>query len=187
MASETPDWLPPLRRAGHTAFRNGLHGDGWLEKGEVMRDPVRLDRLASRQAAQLAAAFPGATLLAGASQCGAVLATFVARHLALPVAFLNVEGEGAAFHRMHLPAPGERAVLIDDLVCTGNDARRLVRGLREHGLEVLGLSAWLIRPEATLPDVAAVALAPHPFRTFAPEGCPLCAAGEPLDWTGVRE
>lgn len=25
--------LDVMRRDGHTAFRNGLHGDGWLEKG----------------------------------------------------------------------------------------------------------------------------------------------------------
>ncbi|GAA5531984.1 hypothetical protein [Deinococcus aluminii] len=63
----TAAWLSRLRRDGHTAFRSGLHGDGWLEKGEVTRDPRHLDRLASAQAARIAA-FPGATLLAGASQ-----------------------------------------------------------------------------------------------------------------------
>ncbi len=179
--------LDLMRRGGHTAFRNGLHGAGWLKKGEVTRGPARLDSLAAAQAGQIAVAFPGATLIVGASQCGAVLAAFVARHLGLPVAFLNVEGERAVFHRMHVPQPGERVVFVDDLICTGQGARVLVRSLREGGHEALGLSAWAVRDGARLPDVPAVPLAPHPYRTFAAESCPLCADETPLVWTGVRE
>lgn len=153
----------------------------------MTRDPARLDTLAATQAGQIARAFPGATLVVGASQCGAVLAAFVARHLGLPVAFLNVEGEGAFFHRMHVPEPGERVVLAEDLICTCQDARVLVRSLRERGHEVLGLSAWAVRDGAALPEVPVTTLAAHPYRTFAAEACRLCAGGEGLAWGGVRE
>lgn len=119
-------------RRGHTVFRNGLHADGWIEKGELVRDPVTLDALAAVQAAGLGAAFPNATLLVGAPACGAVLASFVARHLGLPVAYV-LTGADPGWHRMHVPRPGERVVYVDDLICTGTDARAVLAFLRGGG------------------------------------------------------
>lgn len=171
-------------RRGHTAFRTGLHADGWTEKGEVVRDPVLLDAVAAAQAASLSAAFPGATLLVGAPACGAVLASFVARHLALPVAYV-LTGPDPTWHRMHVPPPGERVVYVDDLICTGSDARAVLAFLRREKHAVLGVSAWLSR--TVLEGERLDTLTEPPFRTFAAAGCPLCAADERLVFRDVRE
>ncbi|MPY65579.1 orotate phosphoribosyltransferase [Deinococcus sp. SDU3-2] len=171
-------------RPGHTAFRNGLHADGWIEKGEIVRVPATLDAVAAEQAASLRAAFPEATLLVGAPACGAVLASFVARHLGLPVAYV-LTGERTGWHRMHIPQPGERVVYVDDLICTGTDARAVLAFLRDAGHTVLGVSAWLSRTR--LEGERLVTLTQPPFRTFAAAECPLCAAGEALIWKDVRE
>jgi len=171
-------------RRGHTLFRNGLHGDGWTEKGEVVRDPVTLDAVAAVQAAQLRAAFPDATLLVGAPACGAVLASFVARHLGLPVAYV-LTGPEVGWHRMHVPRPGERVVYVDDLICTGTDARAVLAFLRSAGHTVLGVSAWLSRTE--LEGERLDTLMGAPFQTFAAGACPLCAADEGLAFRDVRE
>lgn len=185
----TPD-LPRLLhergalRRGHTAFRNGLHANGWTEKGEIIRDPVMLDTVAAVQARHLRASFPDATLLVGAPACGAVLASFVARHLGLPVAYV-LTGERPGWHRMHVPGPGERVVYVDDLICTGADARAVLAFLRGEGHTVLGVSAWLSRTR--LEGERLVTLTGPPFQTFPAPKCPLCAAGEGLSWQGVRE
>ncbi len=170
-------------RSGHTQFGNGLHADGWVEKGGVFRDPVTLDGVAARQAEALHAAFPQATLLVGAPACGAVLASFVGRHLGLPVAFLDAET--LAWHRMHVPAPGERAVYVDDLICTGLGSRAVLAALRASGHEALGVSAWISRD--ALEGERLNTLATPPFATWAAGDCPLCHAGEPLAWRDVRE
>lgn len=171
-------------RPGHTAFRNGLHADGWIEKGEIVRDPATLDGVAAVQAASLRAAFPEATLLVGAPACGAVLASFVARHLGLPVAYV-LTGERPGWHRMHVPTPGERLVYVDDLICTGTDARAVLTFLRGEGHTALGVSAWLSR--TGLEGERLVTLTGAPFQTFPAAECPLCAAGEGLIWRDVRE
>lgn len=176
-----------LRRDGHTIFRNGLHASGWLEKGELVRDPVKLDELAQVQASQIQTEWPTADLIVGASQCGAVLAAFVARHLALPVAFVNVQDGQMVFHRMNVPASPQRIVVVDDLISTGNDARSLVAGLQQAGHLVLGLSVWTVRQTAQLPEVPLQTLWPHPYQTFVASACPHCAAGEAVCWEQVRE
>ncbi|MDL2345698.1 orotate phosphoribosyltransferase [Deinococcus sp. MIMF12] len=186
MTSDLPRLLDErgALRFGHTAFRNGLHADGWTEKGELVRDPATLDTVAAVQADSLRAAFPGATLLVGAPACGAVLASFVARHLGLPVAYV-LTGERPGWHRMHVPQPGERVVYVDDLICTGTDARAVLAFLRGEGHTVLGVSAWLSRTR--LEGERLVTLTEPPFRTFTAAECPLCTAGEGLNWQDVRE
>lgn len=176
-----------LRREGHTVFRNGLHASGWLEKGEVVRDPMQLDKVARVQAEQLQAHWPNADLIVGASQCGAVLAAFVARHLALPIAFVNLQDGQMLFHRMNVPVAPQRVVLVDDLISTGSDARQLVAGFRQAGHPVLGLSVWTVRQTAHLPAVPLLTLWPHPYQTWSAPVCPLCAAGESVRWAEVRE
>lgn len=181
-----------LLRPGHTAFLNGLHGDGWLEKGEVVRHPERLDELAQVQAAQIAGQFAEVTLLVGASQCGAVVAAFVARHLSLPVAFASINHvenaeSGVTLHRMHRPVAGQRVVVVDDLISTGRDAAALCQGLQDLGHQVVGISVWTVRETAKLPDVPIHALWAAPFQTYPVNDCPLCREQKPLVWQNLRE
>ncbi|ANE43685.1 type I phosphoribosyltransferase [Deinococcus puniceus] len=176
-----------LRRDGHAVFKNSLHANGWLEKGELVRDPVRLDGLARAQAASIQTHWPTADLIVGASQCGAVLAAFVARHLALPVAFVNLQDGQMTFHRMNVPASPQRVVLVDDLISTGTDARLMVAEMRRAGHTVVGLSVWTVRQTALLPEVPLLTLWPHPYQTFSASACPQCAAGEAVRWEQVRE
>lgn len=171
-------------RPGHTAFRNGLHADGWVEKGDVFHDPALLDAVAAAQAASLRAAFPDVTLLVGAPACGAVLASFVARHLGLPVAYV-LTGTEPGWHRMHVPAPGQRVVYVDDLICTGSDARAILAFLRGEGHTVLGVSTWLSR--TALESERLETLVAAPFQTFRPEECPLCCAGVEIAFRDIRE
>ncbi|EYB68359.1 orotate phosphoribosyltransferase [Deinococcus phoenicis] len=171
-------------RRGHTVFRNGRHADGWTEKGDVFRDPAALDAVAAAQAASLRAAFPDTTLLVGAPACGAVLASFVGRHLGLPVAYV-LTGPHPGWHRMNLPAPGQQAVYVDDLICTGTDARAVLAFLRRAGHTVSGVSAWLSR--TPLAGERLVTLSGAPFQTSAAEACPLCRAGVEVAFRDVRE
>ncbi|MFB9991586.1 orotate phosphoribosyltransferase [Deinococcus oregonensis] len=138
--------------------------------------------MASAQARHISAAFPEATLLVGAPACGAVLASFVARHLQLPVAYVLTD-DPLRWHRMHVPLAGQRAVYVDDLICTGEGAHEVVQFLNQDGHHVLGISCWVSR----VPLESLITLEPPPFQTYAVGECPLCRAGQPLTYSGVRE
>lgn len=170
-------------RPGHTAFRSGAHADGWVEKGNIFRDSRVLSRVAEWQAAQIAQTFKEATLLVGAPACGGTLASFVGLHLGLPVAYVLTE-EPLHWHRMHVPSPPQRIVYIDDLICTGQGTRTIVKFLQDEGHEVLGVSAWLSR---TTLDLPLSTLDRSPFHTFAIDACPLCRQSEEVIWSSIRE
>ncbi|ADY26532.1 orotate phosphoribosyltransferase [Deinococcus proteolyticus MRP] len=171
-------------REGHTAFKNGLHSGGWLEKGEIVRRPYLLQQLARQQAQQIAQHWPETTLIVGAPACGAVLASFVGLELGLPVAF-TVTGQDIGWHRMHCPQAGQRAVYVDDLICTGRDARRVLAFLRREKHVALGVSAWLSR--TPLAGETLLTLTSAPFENYPADHCPLCQQGQPLVFEEVRE
>lgn len=148
-------------RPGLTSFRNGLYSDGWLEKGSLFAQPEQLEQVASWQAGSIAGAFPEATLIVGIPACGAVLASFVARRLGLPVAYVLLQ-PSPLWHRMNVPRPPQRIVYVDDLICTGRDTRTALKFLRESGHTVEGVSAWISR--VPLEDARLVTLAQPPYR-----------------------
>ncbi len=169
---------------GHKAFRNGLHTDGWVEKGVLIREPQQLDVVAATQASQIRAAFPETTLLVGAPACGAVLAAFVARHLGLPVAFVQGENTGLHWHRMSVPAAPQPVVVVDDLLCTGQGTVQIADFLKAQGHTVLGVSAWLSRVKLHLPLIT---MAQTPFQTYTASEYPMCQQSMPLSYEGIRE
>jgi orotate phosphoribosyltransferase len=179
---DTQGWM-----IGHTAFKNGWHGDGWLEKGVLVRDPARLYTLLKHQANAIKKHFPQTELIVGIPACGAVVASFVAAHLELPLALTIPVQENLEFHRMHVPPPGLKAVIVDDLIFSGSDARAHLRFLSDHGLEVLGISAWVSRVGTELDGVPLATLMPAPFQTFSAANCPLCLKAETIRWQDIRE
>jgi orotate phosphoribosyltransferase len=173
--------------AGHTAFRNGDHSDGWIEKGSLFRHPSRMTPIAQLQAAQIQAAFPETELIVGASQCGAIIAATVAALLGCDLALTVASGTELSFHRMHIPAQGQRTVLVDDLICSGTDVRAHVAFFQECGLALLGVSAWINRQPEQIAGVQVLSLLAPPFQTYPAHACPLCQAGLPIVYTHVRE
>lgn len=169
---------------GHTQFRNGLHTDGWIEKGAIVRQPQVLDAVAKTQASQIESAFPEATLLVGAPACGAVLAAFVGRYLGLPLAFVNGEGDNIAWHRMNIPTSPQKIVFVDDLICTGQGTATMLEFCTQQGHSVLGVSAWMSRVKLSVPLLT---LADMPFQTYTAAHCPLCEQQMPLIGKDVRE
>jgi orotate phosphoribosyltransferase len=170
---------------GHTAFRNGLHGNGWIEKGVIIREPNRLDRFTQVQAQTIREVWGTPTLVVGAAYCGAVVASFVARHLKTDVAFVNNSSGLLDFHRMHVLAAVQRVVIVDDLICTGTDVRTVAKFLDQLGHDVLGVSAWISR--SAVLDLPCLTAGKHPFETYSADTCPLCIQSVPIDFLNIRE
>lgn len=181
------DRLGGLRR-GHTRFKTGDHGDGWIEKGALLSEPARLTAVLEAQAGVIRERFSGAEVVVGSSECGSALAAMVAARAGLRVAFTKRDGKGRyGFHRMFRPDRGSAVVLVDDLVFSGRDVRDHATFFRRRGLGLKGISVWCARSTADTAGLEIDALMPHPFKTYRAEDCPLCAADAPLAWTGIRE
>lgn len=173
--------------AGHTTFRNGMHGDGWLEKGAIIRDHTVLDSVAEVQARAIQTHFPEADLVLCTGECGAIVASSVARFLKLPLALTVSEGGELNFHRMHVPDSRRRVVFVDDLVFSGTDVRSHIAFLSRIGMTLVGISVWVNRQSDRINGIPVHSLMPPPFSIYAESECPLCAAHEPIVFAEIRE
>lgn len=84
--------------------------------------------------------------------------------------------------------PGQRMVVVEDVVTTGGSTREVIDLLREAGAEVLGAGSIIDRSggsaDVGVPRVALTTLKPE---TWKPEDCPLCAQGLPVVKPGSRK
>jgi orotate phosphoribosyltransferase len=172
---------------GHTEFRNAQHGDGWIEKGYLVKNPVYLDLFVKAQSDQIRRFFPKVDLLVGPVVNGSIIASHISKYLQKEFAVTYDLGNGVEFHRMNLPQKNLKTVIVEDFVFTGKDVKENIVFLENYGLEVLGVSTWINRLGQDINGVKISSLIDAPFENYSHESCKLCKADVQIEYFDVRE
>lgn len=87
--------------------------------------------------------FPEVELLAGAAMGGIPHAAWVAEKMDLPMVYVRAQAKehGKGNLVEGFAKPGQRAVVIEDLLSTGGSSIKVVQALKEMGIEVLAVVA----------------------------------------------
>ncbi|OGK95100.1 MAG: orotate phosphoribosyltransferase [Candidatus Rokubacteria bacterium RIFCSPHIGHO2_02_FULL_73_26] len=161
---------------GHFRLTSGLHSDVYLQSALVLQHPAYAEALGRALAARLPAADVG-TVLAPAIG-GILVAHEVARALGVRALFSERENGVMRLRRGFALAPGERCLVVEDVITTGGSTREVVQCVEEAGGVVVGVGSLIDRsggaaafavPRAALARVSATA--------WKPEDCPLCRSG----------
>ncbi len=165
---------------GHFLLSSGKHSGVYIEKFRLVERPevtVRLcERIVERYRAE------GVQTVAGPTTAGAILAFEVGRQLGARaiVAERSADG-GREFRRGFRIEPGERVLVVDDVLTTGGSVRSTVEAARALGAEVVGAVVLIDRSggrgDAGAPYWAVIEV-DEP--AYDPEECPLCARGVPI-------
>jgi orotate phosphoribosyltransferase len=117
---------------------------------------------------------------------GIIIGHEVARALGVRAIFAErVEGK-LALRRGFALRPGERVLIVEDVLTTGLSTRETMEVARAAGAEVAGAAAIINRSHAHGLDVPFAALADYALPTYQPQACPMCAAGTPVVKPGSR-
>ena len=170
---------------GHFQLSSGRHSDVFVQKFRVLEHP----QLAQRLGADLAELFEEFDAVASPA-VGALVLGF-ATALAANARFIFAErvDDRMTFRRGFVLAPEERVLIVEDIVTTGGSAREVVDAVRAAGATPVGVGALLDRGDpARPPDLGAElrSLARLDVTSWAPEDCPLCLSGAPLEDPGSR-
>ncbi|HEY8678822.1 MAG TPA: orotate phosphoribosyltransferase [Candidatus Dormibacteraeota bacterium] len=165
---------------GHFVYTSGRHGADYLEKFRILEDPRATVQLAAMIADRFRPARPG--LVAGPTTGGIILAYEVARQLEIKAVYAEPGKDGGRVLRRGFEIdPGARVLIVDDVVTTGASLSEMVSCIRETGGQVVGIGVLADRTgghaATQVPFFACLTL---DFPSYAPESCPLCAAGVPL-------
>jgi len=83
--------------------------------------------------------------------------------------------------------PGERCLVVEDVITTGGSTREVVQCVEALGGVVVGVGSLIDRSGGTVAfSVKRVALATVSAATYPPESCPLCQSGSPAIKPGSR-
>ncbi|OQP07925.1 orotate phosphoribosyltransferase [Geobacillus sp. 46C-IIa] len=87
--------------------------------------------------------FPEADLISGTATAGIPHAAWVSERLDLPMCYVRSQAKahGKGKQIEGKAEPGQRVVVIEDLISTGGSSLAAVRALKEAGCEVLGVAA----------------------------------------------
>lgn len=184
-------------REGHFLLKSGRHGDRYLEKFLVLQHPQITSELCGLWAVAFRdeAGAPLVDVVAGPTTGGVVLAFETARQLGVRSIFAEEvrDGDGPPrreFRRGFRLEPGERVLLVDDILTTGGSLLAMLPPVEAAGAEIVGCGILVDRSGGT-----ASLTSPTSGRTFpltslwildlptydaGAATCPMCAAGTHL-------
>lgn len=171
---ETGAWLQ-----GHFLLTTGLHSPEFFLLARLFEQPPLASAVGEALAEKLIAY--RAEAVAGPALGGIILAHEVARALGVRSLFAEKDHDGMRFKRGFRLEPGQRVVVVEDAVTTGQSAARVVAAVQAAGAEPVAVAAVVDRSGGKAPfPVPFVSLLTLTVPNYRPEECPLCAAGVPL-------
>jgi orotate phosphoribosyltransferase len=129
----------------------------------------------------------GAQVVLSPALGGIVIGQEVGRALGVRAIFAERQDGKLMLRRGFTLTPGERVLVVEDVVTTGMSTRETIDVARAAGAQVVGAASIIDRSggQQSL-DVAYQALATLSVPTYQPDACPLCAAGQPVIKPGSR-
>ena len=133
---------------GHFRLTSGLHSAQYLQCALVLQHPAAAERLGRSLAQELRTLAPGRIdLVASPALGGLIIGHEVAR--ALGTRFLFTERDAATakmtLRRGFTVAPGETAVVVEDVITTGGSTADVIDVLRAAGGKVLAAGSIVDR------------------------------------------
>jgi orotate phosphoribosyltransferase len=164
---------------GHFLLTSGRHSPLYWEKFRVLQYPhytERLCRLISKHFRE-----QRVQVVAGPTTGGIILAFEVARQLGIRGIFAEKEGAKRAFRRGFTIDPGERVLVVDDILTTGGSIREVIAAVQELDGSVVGVGVLVDRSEQPAEfGVPLFSCLRSMVETYDARDCPLCAAHVPL-------
>ena len=164
---------------GHFLLTSGLHSPVYWEKFKILQHPEYTSMLCKMIADHFRNS--NVQVVAGPTTGGIILAFEVARLLGVRSIYAEKEGNERIFRRSLSISPGERVLVVDDILTTGGSVEQVLAAVRKSNGNVIGVGILVDRSENKLEfGVPFFACLHSKTVTYKPESCPLCVAKIPL-------
>ena len=170
---------------GHFRLTSGLHSAGYLQCALVLQHPHEAEACGAALAEQLRGL--GAQVVLSPALGGIVIGQEVGRALGVRAIFAERQDGRLVLRRGFTLEPGEKVLVVEDVVTTGGSTRETIDVARATGAVVVGAAAIIDRSGGQQRlDVPFHSLAEVSLSTYEPEACPMCLAGQPVVKPGSR-
>lgn len=174
-------------REGHFVLSSGLHSPMFLQKNLVFMDAARCERLCKALAEKITAAVGKVDVCISPAVGGIIPGYETARHLKVPSLYVEREGGEFKLRRGFSIEPGDRVVMVEDIVTTGLSSRECIAAIQKAGGQVVAAACIVDRSggEADV-GVPLIALASLKVPAYPADALPPELAAIPVEDPGSR-
>lgn len=171
---------------GHFLLTSGLHSGMYVEKFQVLQYPKATEQLCEG----FAELFKDEKIdvVIGPVTGGIILAHETAKHFGTRAIFAERDNGRMTIKRGFEIKPGERVLIVEDIVTTGGSVMEVIEVVKEWGGIVAGVAMLVDRSGGKVDfGFPSKALLTLDIKTYSPDECPLCKQGVPLTKRGSRK
>lgn len=177
---------------GHFRLTSGLHSAEYLQCAKVLAIPAYAEWLGGELASKLRTKIGDTRVdvVISPAMGGIIIGHEVARAFGVPALFTERDSGSneMVLRRGFELRPGERVIVMEDVITTGGSTREVVRVVQESGATVIGAGSIVDRSggeaDVGVPRIALETMKPI---TYDPSDCPLCREGLPVVKPGSRK
>ena len=165
---------------GHFLLRSGRHSPKFLQSTTLLQHPIYAEAVGQALGELLEDL--KIDFVIGPAMGGVVLAFVTAKALGVRALFAEKDGKGGMLVREGLTIqPGDSFLAVEDVLTTGGSVQGAIQAAEALGAKCVGVGAIVDRSggraEFGVPYRSLIHL---DFPTYAPDSCPLCQRGVPL-------
>jgi orotate phosphoribosyltransferase len=171
---------------GHFQLSSGLHSTIYLQCALVLQFPERAEAFGRAIAEKFQG--QGIQLVASPAIGGIVIGHEVARALGARFVWTERDAGQMTLRRGFTIAPGEKTLIVEDVITTGGSTRETIDAVRKAGADVVG-AASIIDRSGGAADVGVPLASLASLRVLSVESsaCDACKLGEPVVKPGSRK
>ncbi len=170
---------------GHFRLTSGRHSNGYLQMAQLLQYPDASEEV-GRALADMFRDLEVQTVV-GPALGGILVAYEVARHLGCRAVFAEREDGKMKLRRGFFITPGERVLLVEDVITTGGSVNEVAEIVAQAGGTIVGVGAIADRSNGRVDfGVRYASLIKLDIETFSPAECPLCRQGVSIEKPGSR-
>jgi orotate phosphoribosyltransferase len=171
---------------GHFQLSSGLHSTVYLQCALVLQFPERAQEFGRAIAEKFEG--QGIQLVASPAIGGIVIGHEVARALGARFVWTERDAGQMTLRRGFTVAPGEKTLVVEDVITTGGSTRETIEALKRAGAEVIAAASIIDRSAGSAAvGVPLAALASLKVLAVEPVVCDACKLGEPIVKPGSRK
>lgn len=171
---------------GHFRLTSGRHSDRYIQCAKVLQYPEYTTQLCK----ELAERFKeqGVELVVGPAMGGIIVAYELARQLQAKAVFTEREEGVMQLRRGFTINPGEKILVVEDVITTGGSILEVMDLSRQAGGEIVGAAVLVDRSAGKINlGIPTASLLSLEVISYDPDECPLCKAGLPVVKPGSRK
>ncbi|MCI0347427.1 MAG: orotate phosphoribosyltransferase, partial [Chloroflexi bacterium] len=167
---------------GHFKLSSGRHSDTYVQCARILEHPRIASSLAQALSTRCTA---GVDVVVSPALGGVLIGYLVAHELGCRFLFTERVDGAMALRRGQALVPGERFLVVEDVITTGGSAAEVIALGQQGGGVSAGVASLIDRSEQQ-PAFHLEALLRVPATSWDPADCSFCRRGEPLHTPGSR-